>query len=105
MFNDASFINKVACIIEDIPEKERIIQSIIVAIFSLIFEESICSDGIENSINPSKKYVELLVIILSIILQGIEKITMIPKIFIKVLKAYAMVSFSVFINTRLVNLF
>lgn len=86
LFKEASFIKIVACIIEDSEEKERIVLKKSTIVFLFKDDRDNVIDGIENSINPLNRYEMLLVKILFIMLQGIENITIIPKIFNRVLK-------------------
>jgi len=55
-FNEASFINKLACIMEDNPENESIAPSIRVMLFLFISSKDSWIEGIENYIKPFKRY-------------------------------------------------
>ena len=85
-FKEQSFINKFACINDDIPEKESIMLSNKVILFLFEFRLVKVIEGIENSIIPCIRREIWEVNKLDIILQGMLKRTMIPSIFIRVSK-------------------
>ena len=87
MFKFASLINRDACNIDDNPEKERIALKNNTILFLFILSRVSSIEGIENSIKPLYIKENSLFIAFDIILQGIEDITIIPNILIRVLDA------------------
>ena len=79
-------MKNIAWNIDDKEEKERIVPIIKTINSFFIFNEVIVMEGIENSIMPLRKYEKLFFINSLIMLQGMLNITIIPKMFINVLK-------------------
>lgn len=80
-FKEASFMKIFACIIDDILEKERIGSNVTTILFLFISKEDIFIEGIANSTSPCKKREVVEVNKFLKIKQGIEKNTIIPKMF------------------------